>query len=221
MFKKLIDSVSGKLNETAQKIKTVIKENDQYIDLLEKVVEESKEGITALINYATIETPSLGAAINSLADLLTNIENSRAEKVAQLRERFIGPLNDLVGEAGKLNDEVREADNARKELEKAEKNLEKEKKKKAKGKPANVTAAEEEVKLAKANLEKEQVDVENATQTFNKAKLSKLQEVIHNLTEIEKGFHEKIMGMLNAVKEKANAINVDEESKIIETLDEE
>ena len=214
MFKKLIDTAKNLLDETSSKIKTVIKENEQYIDALDKVAKESKEGIEALKTYASIETTSLNKAITSLADLFTKIEDARSTQVEKLKERFLGPLNELIDEAGKLSDEIKEKEKAKKILDKAQKNLEKLKAKVAKGKEANVDAAEEELKEAENTLEREEKEAKAAAEEFNKTKMTKIKEAIKMLTDIEQEYHEKIIGFLSGVKEKADAINIEEESKV-------
>ncbi|MHA1149430.1 MAG: hypothetical protein ACTSR8_14430 [Promethearchaeota archaeon] len=213
-FKKLIDTVTGALDETVQKIKTVIKENSQYIDALDKVAKESKEGIEALQNYAIIETPSLETAINSLADLFLKIEGARANQVDNLKEKFLGPLNSLIDDAAKLNAEIKDKQKAQKDLEKAKKHLESEKKKEAKGKPADVSAAEAALKAAEEVLRKEEAEAKAAAEEFNKTKLTKVKDAIRMLTEIEQEYHEKVISFLSGVKEKAEAINIEEESKL-------
>lgn len=211
MFKKYV----GKLNDTVQKLNCVIKENDQYITLLERVVVESKEGIRALKNYSVIETPGLEAAIKSLAELFVNIENARAQKAAQLREKYLKPLNYILSEANKLNNELKDEENARKDVEKAEKKYEKEKQKKYKHKPADLPGARAALMSARKKLEKEEEEAKLAAIQFNKIKLLKMQEIITNLAEIEMAHNEEIIGMLGIVKEKADAINIDDESKVI------
>ncbi|MHA1273995.1 MAG: BAR domain-containing protein [Promethearchaeota archaeon] len=209
-FKKLIDTVRSALDETSQKIKNVIKENEQYINAIERVSKEFKEGINALKTYASIETPSLESAINALGDLFAKIEEARAERVQKLREKYIQPFKDLIVEAQKLSEEIKERDKARKELEKAKKNLEKEKAKEAKGKPADIAGAEAAVKEAEKVLAKEEAEAKEAAENFNKSKFQKIQNIINALTEIEKEYHEKILKFLETVKQKAAAINIEE-----------
>ncbi|MGQ4873798.1 MAG: BAR domain-containing protein [Promethearchaeia archaeon] len=209
-FKKLIDTVKAALDETSQKIKNVIKENEQYINAIERVSKEFKEGINAFKIYASIETPSLESAINALGDLFAKIEEARAERVQKLREKYIQPFKDLIVEAQKLSEEIKERDKARKELEKAKKNLEKEKAKEAKGKPADVSSAEAAVKEAEKVLAKEEAEAKEAAENFNKSKFQKIQNIINALTEIEKEYHEKILKFLETVKQKAAAINIEE-----------
>ncbi|MHA1755261.1 MAG: BAR domain-containing protein [Promethearchaeota archaeon] len=209
-FKKLIDTVRSALDETSQKIKNVIKENEQYINAIERVSKEFKEGINAFKTYASIETPSLESAINALGDLFTKIEEARAERVQKLREKYIQPFKDLIVEAQKLSEEIKERDKARKELEKAKKNLEKEKAKEAKGKPADIAGAEAAVKEAEKVLAKEEAEAKEAAENFNKSKFQKIQNIINALTEIEKEYHEKILKFLETVKQKAAAINIEE-----------
>jgi len=74
--------------------------------------------------------------------------------------------------------------------------------------------AETELKTAKENATKEESDVKVATEKFNKEKLETMQTIIKNMVDIETIFHKKILDSVATVKVKAEAIKVDEESKI-------
>ncbi|MEJ2294374.1 MAG: hypothetical protein P8Y23_06345 [Candidatus Lokiarchaeota archaeon] len=137
------------------------------------------------------------------------------EKTKRLREEYITPLNNLLLNLEKLQTEQSEAQKATKALEKAEKHLSKVKSKpQEKLKPNEVQTAETELKNAKENLTKEENDVKVATEEFNKDKLETMQKVLKNMVDIETVFHKKILDSITGVKVKAEAIKVDEESKI-------
>lgn len=211
MFKKLTDA----LGITGNKISELIKESKQYINAVENESKEIKKTITALKGYAETETPSLGQAVGSLASTFEIIDKESMEKVKRLQEEYIAPLNDLLVSLEKLQTEQKEAQNATKELEKAEKHLSKVKSKpKEKLKPNELQTAETELNAAKEKAAKEENDVKVATEEFNKVKLATLQKVLKNMVDIETVFHQKILDSVGTIKVKAEAIKIDEESKI-------
>lgn len=211
MFKKLTDA----LGITGNKISELIKESKQYINAVENESKEIKKTITALKGYAETETPSLGQAVGSLASTFEIIDKESMEKVKRLQEEYIAPLNDLLVSLEKLQTEQKEAQNATKELEKAEKHLSKVKSKpKEKLKPNELQTAETELNSAKDKAAKEENDVKVTTEEFNKVKLATLQKVLKNMVDIETVFHQKILDSVGTIKVKAEAIKIDEESKI-------
>ncbi|GAF78071.1 unnamed protein product [marine sediment metagenome] len=211
MFKKLTDA----LGITSNKISELIKESNQYINAVENVTKEIKKTVDALKGYAETETPSLGQAIGSLASTFEIIDKGNTEKVKRLQEEYIAPLNDLLISLEKLQTEQKEAQKATKELEKAEKRFEKaQSKPKEKLKPNEMQTAETELKAAKDKADKEESDVKAATEEFNRAKLETMQRILNNMVDIETVFHKKILDSVGTVKEKAEAIKVEEESKI-------
>ncbi|MFW9942870.1 MAG: hypothetical protein ACFFFT_17680 [Candidatus Thorarchaeota archaeon] len=211
MFKKLTDA----LGITSNKISELIKESNQYINAVENVTKEIKTTVTALKSYAETETPSLGQAIGSLASTFEIIDKESSEKVKKLQEEYIAPLNELLVSLEKLQTEQKEAEKATKELEKAEKRLSKSKSKpKEKLKPNEIQTAETELKAAKDKAAKEESDVKAATEEFNRVKLETMQKILKNMVEIETVFHQKILDSVATVKAKAEAIKIEEESKI-------
>jgi len=211
MFKKLTDA----LGITSNKISELIKESNQYINSLENVTKEIKKTVAALKGYAETETPSLGQAVGSLASTFEIIDKESTEKVKRLQEEYIAPLNELLTSLEKLQTEQKEAQKAMKELEKAEKHLSKAKSKpKEKLKPNEIQIAETELKAAKDKAAKEEGDVKVATEEFNKVKLETMQKILKNMVDIETVFHKKILDSVATVKVKAEAIKVEEESKI-------
>ncbi len=215
MFKKFMDNLSNALGITSNKISELIKGSNQYINTTENVTIEIKKTVDALKGYAETETPSLGQAVGSLASTFEIIEKENTEKVKRLREEYIAPLNDLLISLKKLQTEQNEAQKATKELEKAEKHLSKiQSKPKEKLKPNEIQTAEMELKTAKEKATKEENDVKVATEEFNKLKLVTMQKIIKNMVDIETVFHKKILESVATVKVKADAIKVNEESKI-------
>jgi len=215
MFKKFMDNLTNALGITSNKISELIKGSNQYINAVENVTKEIKKTVVALKDYAETETPSLGQAIGSLASTFEIIENENTEKIKRLREEYIAPLNGLLINLQKLQTEQGEAQKATKELEKAEKHLNKvQSKPKEKLKPNEIQKAETELKAAKEKAAKEESDVKVVTEEFNKEKLETMQKVLNNMVDIETIFHKKILDSVATVKVKAEAIKVDEESKI-------
>ncbi len=215
MFKKFMDNLSNALGMTSNQIDELIKGSNQYINAVENVTKEVKKTIGALETYAESETPSLGQAISSLASTFDIIEKESTEKVKRLREEYIAPLQGLIVSLQKLNTEQSEAQKASKELEKAEKHLSKvQSKPPEKLKPNEIENAETELKTAKDNANKEEADVKTATEAFNKEKLETMQKVIKSMVDIETVFHKKILDSITEVGQKADAINVEEESKL-------
>lgn len=220
-LKKFVDTVTESLGITSNKIQEIIKENNQYLDAEGEVSKESKEGIAALKNYAETETPSLEDAVATLAATFELIEEARAEKVQKLREEFIAPLESLVEELSVLEKEKKEAASALKDVEKAEKKLSKLKSKPSeKLKPGQMDEAEAVLKAAEESLTKEEADVKEQTETFNKKKFETIKSILNKIVEIEKAYHEKILAELGTVKQKADSIKVEEASKIVEDVEE-
>jgi len=215
MFKKFMDNLANTLGITSNKISELIKGSNQYINSVENVTKEIKKTVATLKGYAETETPSLGQAVGSLASTFEIIDKESAEKVKRLREEYIAPLKDLLISLKKLQTEQNEAQKASKGLEKAEKHLSKvQSKPKEKLKPNEMQTAEAGLKTAKEKATKEENDVKVATEEFNKNKLKTMQTIIKNIVDIETVFHQKILDAVATVKVKAEAIKVDEESKI-------
>ncbi len=210
-----MDNITNALGITSNKISELIKESNQYINAEENVTKEIKKTVTALKAYAETETPSLGQAVSSLASTFETIEKENEEKVKRLREEYITPLNDLLIGLQKLQTEQNEGEKATRELEKAEKHLSKvQSKPKEKLKPNEMQTAETGLKTAKDNASKEQSNVKVATEEFNKMKLEKMQILLKNMVDIQTIHHKKILDSVATVKVKADAIKVEEESKI-------
>jgi hypothetical protein len=215
MFKKFLDNVSNTLGIANNKISEIIKESNRYINAEENVSKEIKQAIAALKSYAETETPSLGQAVSSLANTFEIIETERLEKVTKLREEYITPLDELLIALKKLQTEQSEAEKAAKELEKTEKSLSKSKSKpKEKLKPNELELAESKLKAAKEKATKEENDVKLATEEFNKTKLETMQNVLKKIVETETAYHGKILQSIEKVKEKAETIKIEEESKL-------
>ncbi len=211
MFKKLTDA----LGITSNKISELIKESKQYVDALENVTKEIKKTVTALKSYAETETPSLGKAVGSLASTFEIIDKESTEKVKRLQEEYITPLSELLTSLEKLQTEQKESQKAMKELEKAERHLSKtQSKPKEKLKPNEIQTAETELKAAKEKVAKEEGDVKVAAEEFNKVKLETMQKILKNMVDIETIFHQKILDSVATLEVKADAIKVEEESKI-------
>ena len=215
MFKRFVDNLTNALGMASNKISELIRESNNYIKAVEDTTVDIKKTVATLKSYAETETPSLGQAVRSLASTFEIIDNESMEKVKRLREEYIAPLNDLVINLKKLETEQNEAQKATKGLEKAEKHLDKVKSKpKERLKPNEIQTAEAELESAKEKATKEENDAKVATEAFNKLKLETMQKVIKNMVDIESNYHKKILDSIATVKEKADAIKIEEESKI-------
>ena len=215
MFKKFLDNISNTLGIANNKISEIIKTSNRYINAEEDISKDIEQAVTALKSYAETETPSLEQAINSLANTFEIIETERLDKVKKLRDEFVAPLNALVIDLKKLQTEQGEAEKAAKAQEKAEKQYNKVKNKpEEKVKPNELENAENKLKAAKEKLDKEEKDVKMTTETFNKAKLETMQKVLNTMVDVESTYHQKILDSITGVKEKVEAINIEEESKI-------
>ncbi len=220
VFKKLVSGLSEKLTMTSNAIKDIIKESNQYLEAELNVAKESAEAILALQSYAEKETPSLEAAITAFATTLEGIETARKEKVNELKEKFIAPLETLLDGFVKRQAEIREAEDAKKALDKAESKLNKLKSKpKEKLKPGQLDEANNQVKAAKTSVEKEEEEVKKVNESFAKQKLEIMQQILTSLHDIEKAFHEKAVKLFGDVKVKAEAIKVEQEAKIETQVD--
>ncbi len=215
MFKKFLDNISNTLGIANNKISEIIKTSNRYINAEEDISKDIEQAVTALKSYAETETPSLEQAINSLANTFEIIETERLDKVKKLRDEFVAPLNALVIDLKKLQTEQGEAEKAAKAQEKAEKQYNKVKNKpEEKVKPNELENVENKLKAAKEKLDKEEKDVKMTTETFNKAKLETMQKVLNTMVDVESTYHQKILDSITGVKEKVEAINIEEESKI-------
>ena len=195
-------------------IKKIIKENSQYLNAELDIIKESKEGIQALKDYANIETPSLEDAINTLANTFQNIENARQDKVNNLREKFIAPLEELLEGFEAKQKEIKEAADAKKDVEKAKDAVEKEHMKRIKGRLDHFDRANADLEDAIDRSRKEQEDVQIATNQFNKKKLETLKIILKNLVDVERIYHTKVMELLDSVEQKAEAIKIEEECAV-------
>ncbi len=210
-LKGVVSSIAGAFGVAENAINKMIKENNQYLNAELNVAKESKEGIDSLKAYGDTETPSLKDALNSLAATYEAIEEARKEKVTQLQDNFIKPLNELLLGFKALNTEMKEKDSADKALEKAQNQLEK-----AKGKaperlkPGEVEKAESAVKEAESKALKEDANAKAASEAFGTKKIETLKIVLQKLIDAEKAFHEKALDAITSVKEKAKAIKVEE-----------
>lgn len=216
-LKSLVDTISSAIGIATNKIEEVISENKDYLDVEQKLAKEHKEGIEALKEYGNVETPSLKDAMNSLAGMYETVAQAREEKVEELQQNFISPMNELLEKFKTKKKELEEAEDAKKDYEKAQKKLDKlESKPEEKQKPEKISAAKVALEEAKKKYEKEEAEAKKATEKFNKEKLETMKSVLSDLTEAEKKFHQKALGLLETVRKKAEAIDVEKESKISE-----
>ena len=200
-IKKIFDNIADAFSSSSDAISKVIKENNQYLYAIQGVVKESREGIEALKNYATIETPSLENAINSLAETFENIEEAREKMVNDLREKFISPMKEIIEEVNVMNQEIKESKVAEKSLEKAQKKYDSLKEKPSERlKPGQLEEAEKNLKTAKENYDKEENEAKAAIELFKKKRLEIMQTVLKSFTDIQKAFHSKALELIGVVR---------------------
>jgi len=205
----LLDKIKGLIG--GSELESIIKEFSDTIDAEKKLVKESKERINSLIAYSKVETPTLREAIESLGNTFENIDHAREEKIDQMLEKFIAPLNILLEEFKKLSAEIRESEKAKKDLEKSKSKLSKLKAKpKEKLKPGQMDNAENAVKDAEKEVTTKEKEAKEASEVFNRKKLETMKAVLDDIITIEKDFHEKVIGFMTNAKKKTDAIDLDE-----------
>ena len=205
----LLDKIKGMIG--GSELEAIIKEFSDTIDAEKKLVKESKERINSLIAYSKVETPTLREAIESLGNTFENIDHAREEKIDQMLEKFITPLNVLLEEFKKLSAEIRESDKAKKDLEKSKSKLSKLKAKpKEKLKPGQMENAENAVKDAEKEVATKEKEAKEASEVFNRKKLETMKAVLDDIITIEKEFHEKVIGFMTTAKKMTDAIDLDE-----------
>ena len=197
----LLDKIKGLIG--SNEIQAIIKEFSDTIDAEKKLVKESKERINSLIDYSKVETPTLREAIESLGNTFENIDNAREEKIDQMMEKFIKPLNILLEEFKNLSAELHESDKAKKDLDKSKSKLSKLKAKpKEKLKPGQIENAESTVKEAEKENEIKEKEAKEASEVFNRKKLETMKQVLDDIITIEREFHEKVIKFMTTAKKK-------------------
>ncbi len=192
-----------------KEIQNIIKEFGHYIEAEKKIVIESKDRIESLIMYGKTEVPLLKQALNSLGDTFENIDNAREEKIDQMQEKFITPLNALLEDLKSLQTELKAKDHVFKDLEKAKSKLSKlENKSKEKLKAGQLDTAEKAVKEAEKMFKDEEAKANKMTEDFNSKKLELMKSVLVDIVKDEKEFHEKVLGLMSNVKEKIDLLNL-------------
>ncbi|MFX1237091.1 MAG: hypothetical protein ACFFAS_16005 [Promethearchaeota archaeon] len=205
----LLDKIKGFIG--GNEIQEIIKDFNDIIKIETNLVKASKARIASLQDYSKVETPTLREAIESLGETFENIDNAREEKIDQMHEKFLKPLNILLEEFKTLSTELKESEKAKKDLEKAKSKLSKLKgKPKEKLKPGQIESAETAVKDGEKRVEKEEAEAKAASQKFNQKKIETMKSVLEDIITTEKRFHEKVIGLINPAQEKAKAIDLDE-----------
>lgn len=192
-----------------KEIQIIIKEFGHYMEAEKKIVVESKDRIQSLKTYGTIEIPLLKQALNSLGETFENIDNAREEKIDQMQEKFITPLNLLLEDLKSLSTELKEKDHVFKDLEKAKSKLSKlSEKAKEKLKEGQLETAEKAVEDAENTFKDEEAKANQMTEEFNRKKLGTMKSVLVDIIKDEKEFHEKVLGLMSNVKEKVDLLNL-------------
>ena len=192
-----------------KEIQNIIKEFGHYMEAEKKIVVESKDRIQSLKTYGTIEVPLLKQALNSLGETFENIDNAREEKIDQMQEKFITPLNMLLSDLKSLNAELKEKDHVFSHLEKANSKLSKlSNKPKEKLKEGQLEAAEKTLEEAEKVFKEEEAKANQMSEDFNREKLEIMKTVLVDIIKDEKEFHEKVLGLMSNVKEKIDLLNL-------------
>ena len=192
-----------------KEIQNIIKEFGHYMEAEKKIVVESKDRIQSLKTYGTIEVPLLKQALNSLGETFENIDNAREEKIDQMQEKFITPLNMLLNDLKSLNAELKEKDHVFSHLEKANSKLSKlSNKPKEKLKEGQLEAAEKVLEEAEIVFKDEEAKANQMREDFNSKKLEIMKAVLVDIIKDEKDFHEKVLGLMSNVKEKVDLLNL-------------
>ena len=192
-----------------KEIQNIIKEFGHYMEAEKKIVVESKDRIESLKMYGKTEVPLLKQALNSLGETFENIDNAREEKIDQMQEKFITPLNALLEDLKSLQAELKAKDHVFKDLEKAKSKLSKLKDKpKEKLKAGQLETAERAVEDAEKMFKNEEAKADKMTEDFNNKKLNLMKSVLVDIVKDEKEFHEKVLGLMSNVKEKIDLLNL-------------
>ncbi len=192
-----------------KEIQNIIKEFGHYMEAEKKIVAESKDRIQSLKTYGTIEVPLLKQALNSLGETFENIDNAREEKIDQMQEKFIKPLNMLLEDIKSLNIKLKENDHVFKDLEKAKSKFAKlSDKPKEKLKEGQLETAEKAAEDAEKGFKNEEAKANQMTEDFNGKKLETMKAVLVDIIRDEKDFHEKVLGLMSNVKEKVDLLNL-------------
>ena len=192
-----------------KEIQNIIKEFGHYMEAEKKIVIESKDRIESLKLYGKTEVPLLKQALDSLGETFENIDNAREEKIDQMQEKFITPLNSLLEDLKSLQSELKAKDHVFKDLEKAKSKLSKLKDKpQEKLKAGQLETAEKAVKEAEKMFKEEEAKANKMTEDFNSKKLDLMKSVLVDIVKDEKEFHEKVLGLMSNVKEKIDLLNL-------------
>lgn len=202
-----IDKTKGFMG--GKEIQNVIKEFLHYMEAERRIVVESKDRIESLKAYGRTEIPLLKQALNSLGETFENIDNAREEKIDQMQEKFITPLNLLLEDVKLLFEELKEKDHVFKDLEKVKSKLSKLKEKpQEKLKPGQMESAENAVEDAENIFKDEEAKANQMTEVFNQKKLETLKSVLVDIIKDEKQFHENILGLMSNIEEKVKLLNL-------------
>ena len=192
-----------------KEIQNIIKEFGHYMNAEKKIIVESKDRIESLILYGKTEVPLLKQALDSLGETFENIDNAREEKIDQMQEKFITPLNALLEDLKSLQTELKSKDHIFKDLEKSKSKLSKLKEKpKEKLKAGQLETAEKAAKEAEQLYENEEAIANKMTEDFNNKKLDLMKSVLVDIVKNEREFHEKVLGLMSNVKEKIDLLNL-------------
>lgn len=215
----IVDAISDAFNMSSNAIEKVIKENKEYLEAELEFADESQEGVEALENYAENETPGLQEIITNLAETYKQIQNARKEKVKNLGDHFINPLNDLLEKFNIKKAELKDVEKAKKSLEKARKKFNKES-----YKPAEKRNDEKLQKL-KAELDEveqeysnEEYEAKVATQTFNRKKIDVITKVLKKIVEIQRNFFQEGLNRFLSLEKKVENLSIEEEYKASEKV---
>ena len=192
-------------------IELVIDENEDYLEVLEKINQESAKGINALREYMTKQTPSLNDELDGLTEIYETMEKKRLERVKRLNDEFIIPMKELILSREARDKKLGEADDAEKIMEKLSKKLDKEKNKPSeKQKTEKIAELQLEYENAKTEYDRKSSEANATIKSFEKEKLDTFRNIIKSITEIEEEYHTSVLSSIDITEKKTGAINVSE-----------
>lgn len=203
--KELIESISSKLITRSTAIDHVININNRFIETELKLIKDLQDGIIALKNYADTESIELESVISEMKLTFKSIEKIREEKIEQLKNKVITPLQEILDGYNALTLKFKEVEKARRAVEKEQRNVVKKQKKTS---PGDLEEAQFLLKDAQSKCEIIEEKAEEMSKLFNKEKTEKIFSVLKSRIDVEKEFFKKALETIESVIGKSNAFKI-------------
>ncbi len=203
--KELIESISSKLITRSTAIDHVININNRFIETELKLIKDLQDGIIALKNYADTESIELESVISEMKLTFKSIEKIREEKIEQLKNKVITPLQEILDGYNALTLKFKEVEKARRAIEKEQRNVVKKQKKTS---PGDLEEAQFLLKDAQSKCEIIEEKAEEMSKLFNKEKTEKIFSVLKSRIDVEKEFFKKALETIESVIGKSNAFKI-------------